>query len=297
MVRSLLVALVLCCACEAQVVSQVRAAINSGDFGAAERILADYRSKSGLTPEYLEAYSWLGRGALAAKQTDRAEKYAAETKRMAIEQLKTRALDAEPRLPIALGAAIEVEGHVFAARGERDQAVAYLQEEARRYRDTSIMARIQKNINLLSLEGKPAPALSVSSKGKPALLFFWAHWCADCKQQGAALARIQQEFGPAGLMVIGPTRLYGYTAGGQEANPAEERQYIDTVRQRHYSSLAAMPTPIDEEVFNVYGVSTTPTLVLVDRSGIVRLYHPGKMSYEELAPRLRDLVGSGARTD
>ena len=42
--------------------------------------------------------------------------------------------------------------------------------------------------------------------------------------------------------------------------------------------------PVSEETFKNYGVSTTPTLVLIARGGLVRLYHPGQMSYEELAP-------------
>ena len=42
------------------------------------------------------------------------------------------------------------------------------------------------------------------------------------------------------------------------------------------------PAPVSEENFRNYGASTTPTLVLIDRAGIVRLYHPGAMTYEEL---------------
>lgn len=43
-----------------------------------------------------------------------------------------------------------------------------------------------------------------------------------------------------------------------------------------------------------YGASTTPTLVLVDREGIVRLYHPGRMTETELEPLVRRLVARGA---
>jgi hypothetical protein len=43
-------------------------------------------------------------------------------------------------------------------------------------------------------------------------------------------------------------------------------------------------------VFRNYGVSTTPTIVLIDRRGIVRLYHPGAMTYDELAPRVERIV-------
>jgi hypothetical protein len=94
-----------------------------------------------------------------------------------------------------------------------------------------------------------------------------------------------------GLVVIGPTQLYGHVAGGENAAPAEERSYIGQVRERYYSSLAGMPIPLDSENFRVYGASTTPTLVLIDRAGIVRLYHPGSMTYDELASAVRRVAG------
>jgi hypothetical protein len=51
-----------------------------------------------------------------------------------------------------------------------------------------------------------------------------------------------------------------------------------------------MSAPISDENFKVYGASTTPTLVLVDKAGVVRMYHPGRMSYEELQPKIESLV-------
>ena len=47
---------------------------------------------------------------------DRATAYAKQTKTLALEQLKQRKLDAEPHLPIALGAAYEVESQAMAAK-------------------------------------------------------------------------------------------------------------------------------------------------------------------------------------
>ena len=49
--------------------------------------------------------------------------------------------------------------------------------------------------------------------------------------------------------------------------PSDELQYIDAVRHRFYSGLLDMPVPISKYNFNVYGASTTPTLVLLDRDG------------------------------
>lgn len=274
------------------VISDIRAAIARKDFEGGERIVAAYRARHGVTPEMLEALSWLGRGALAAGELDRADTYAAETYELAA----GRPVDGERHLPVAVGAAIEVRAQVMAARGERGGAVAYLQRELEKYGGTSIRARIQKNINLLSLEGKPAPPLEAGEwlgpkpeplaglKGKQVLLFFWAHWCGDCKAMAPALAKLVETYGPQGLVVIGPTQRYGYVDRGEEAAPGQETPYIDRIRRQFYPS--AMPVPLSEENFRVYGASTTPTLVLIDRAGIVRLYHPGRLSYEEIASRL-----------
>ncbi len=111
----------------ANVINDVREAADQQNFALADSIVQKYRSTQGVTPEMITALSWLGRGALAAKQLDKAEVYANETHRLALEQLKKRPLDADGYLPIALGAAIEVKAQVSepAWRPQRG-AIAYL---------------------------------------------------------------------------------------------------------------------------------------------------------------------------
>jgi thiol-disulfide isomerase/thioredoxin len=285
----------------ANVITDTRMAISRGDFAAGDAVIEKYRTVHGVTPEMLEALSWMGRGALAAKQLDKADTYAKETQKLALEELKKRPLDAEGHLPIALGAAIEVEAQVMSQRGERSAAVAFLKNELATYKSTSIVTRIQKNINLLSLEGKTAPALDeheflgaappslASLKGKPVMLFFWAHWCGDCKAEAPIVAQIVKEYAAKGLAVVTPTQRYGYAARGEDANPADETKYIDEVRHKFYSDLLQLPAPISADNFKNYGASTVPTLVLIDRQGIVRLYHPGTMTLEELRAAINRL--------
>ena len=279
---------------QAGIIEDVRVHIDSDDFSAADSALRTYRAQHGVSPEYLEALSWEARGAAILRQWEQASAYARETQALCLQQLNKRPVDAEPHLPTALGASYEVLAQALAEKGQQAQAIALLRSAVARYGKTSIGPRLQKNLNLLALVGHPAPALQIaqylgpkppalsSLKGSPVLLFFWAHWCVDCKAEVPIVARLRQEFAPTGLVVIGPTQLYGYAAQGADAKPEQERAYIEAVRQRYYSSLLDMPVPISKQNFNVYGASTTPTLVVVDRTGKVAMYHPGAVSYDEL---------------
>jgi thiol-disulfide isomerase/thioredoxin len=290
----LLVSVFFTTAAWAGIVDDVRIALSQNNFSAAESALNSYRGQQGVTAEYLEAFSWMGRAALDQRQYDQAAAYAKQTQALALEELKRRPLDAEPHLPIALGAALEVQSQALAARGQRTQAVALLQSALRTYGNTSIRARLQKNLNLLALTGKVAPTLKGIEflgaklplpdqlKGSPVLLFFWAHWCGDCKAEAPIITQLRSEFAGKGLQVIGPTRRYGYTAQVEHASPSDELQYIDAVRHRFYSGLLDMPVPVSTYNFDTYGASTTPTLVLLDRAGKVAWYHPGAVPYAEL---------------
>jgi thiol-disulfide isomerase/thioredoxin len=286
----------------AGVVDDVRLALARNNFSAAESVLNSYRSQQGVNPEYLEAYSWMARVALDQGQYDQASAYAKQTKSFVLEQLKQRSLDSDPHLPIALGAALEVQSQALAARGQRTQAVALLQSALRTYGNTSIHDRLQKNLNLLSLQGRPAPPLKSDEflgaklpmpaelKGSPVLLFFWAHWCSDCKAEAPIITQLRSEFSGQGLQVIGPTRLYGYTAQIEHASASDELGYIDAVRHRFYAGLLDMPVPISRYNFDTYGASTTPTLVLLDRTGRVAMYHPGALPYAELRAEIEKVV-------
>jgi len=55
--------------------------------------------------------------------------------------------------------------------------------------------------------------------------------------------------------------------------------------------LAGMPIPLSENNFQVYGASTTPTIVLIDPAGVVRYYHPGAVSEQELSARVQKMLG------
>jgi thiol-disulfide isomerase/thioredoxin len=289
------------------IVADVRASIDAGDLTRADAALTGYRRGREADPQTIEAVSWLARGARSANQLDRAERYANEALDLGRRWLGNRPLTGE-HLVTALGNAIEVLAQIDAARGARSDAILLLEQALRTYKDTPLHKRLQKNINLLTLEGRAAPALERAEfigtvrpqsltqlKGKVVVLFFWAHWCPDCKIEGPILAKLFAKYAPQGLAVVAPTQRYGYGAAGAPLGPADELRYIVTIRDQYYPFLASLPVPVSEANHKRYGVSSTPTMVITDRAGIVRVYHPGRMTEQELESAIVRLLAP-ART-
>jgi thioredoxin-related protein len=90
--------------------------------------------------------------------------------------------------------------------------------------------------------------------------------------------------------MLAPTKLYGYAAQGEDAQPKDELSYIGRVWQHFYPGLQGVSVPVSKENFDLYGASTTPTLVLLDRTGHVALYHPGVMPYDQLRAAVEKVV-------
>jgi thiol-disulfide isomerase/thioredoxin len=275
-------------------VRTVRFKLSAGDLATGEAAASEYKREHGVDAEYLGAVGWLARGAMMLGKTDNAWAYVVEVRREIPEE--------KAGLTTALGAAIETEGRLRAQRDGRGSALRFLESEYVRARDTELRCRIRKNVNLLSLEGQPAPEFAVAEhagaapqrladlKGRPALLFLWAHWCGDCRAQAPILGRVLEKYRPRGLAVVAPTRLFGTGDEDKPASPAEEKVHIEKVWKEFYGMLDGVSAPIDTETMVRYGVSSNPTLVLVDRKGLVRLYTPTRMSETELSRRIEELL-------
>ncbi len=277
-------------------------ALQQGDLASASAFVAQYRRLNGDTPEALDALSWLARGQLAAGQLAEASKTADEIRHTAQTALATRSLDAEPYLPIALGAAYEIQAQVLFEQHRRAEAIQLLKSGMRAWHGTSIVDRLQKNLNSMTLEGRPVPpivetewigpkpAALTTLRGRVVLLFFWAHWCADCKADAPVIAQLATEFASKGLVVIAPTRRYGYTADDEHAPPSKETEFIRKVYAHYYSAIPNAGVPLNTGNFERFGVSTTPTIVLLDRQGLVKLYHPGAMDEPTLKAAIEPLL-------
>jgi thiol-disulfide isomerase/thioredoxin len=283
-------------------VPAVRQALASQDFTRAEVLLEEHRVQRGTTPDLVDGLSLLAQGLNAAGQRDQAVIAARTTYELASKLVSARPVDLEPRVPLALGRAIEIMAQADARRGATQPALDFLERELTTYRGTSVEKRIQRNINLIALKGTMAPDLDLSEhlgvprasleslKGRVVLMFFWAHYCADCKAQAPILATLAAKYRREGLVIVAPTQRYGYVAEGKDADPAAETPYIDEIRRTYYPVLADVPIPLSDANHRRYGVSSTPTIVLLDRDGRVALYHPGTMTEAQLDAELRALL-------
>jgi len=265
----------------AALVSLVRLKLSAGDLPSGIAAVQDYKRDTGVDGEYLNAVGWLARGAILLHRSDLATQYVAELHREIPEE--------KPDLIVPFGAAIEVESRLILDREGRGAALKYLHAAAAVAQDPALRSRINKNINLLSMEGSPAPQISAEMAGKPTVLFLWAQGCGDCRAQAAGLAHVWAKYRGKGVVMLAPTRYYG-TVDEKPATPDEEKARVTKVWSESYKGLEDVPVLIDTDAHIAYGASATPTFVFIDRKGIVRAYLPTRLSEEEMSRRIDALL-------
>jgi thiol-disulfide isomerase/thioredoxin len=272
-------------------VTGIRNKVSAGDLLSAESILEVHRAKNGEDGPWLVGLSWLARGALLTGDTSKAKRYVSQVRSACADRIaRGGELTGDRDLEIAYGAAIEVNAQLLEGTQGVTQAAEYLRTElAVVNAPASLVSRLYKRLNILTLTGQPAPDIIVEDfigasppvlsalRNKPMLLFIWAEWCGDCKAQAAALGTIRSRYADRGLEVVALTRYYD-----EEPDRAREKKRIDSVWTAVYASLGPVPIVISTASMERYGGSSTPTLVFVDRFGLVRRYTPTRLTEEEL---------------
>ena len=117
-----------------------------------------------------------------------------------------------------------------------------------------------------------------SLRGRPVMLDFWASWCAPCRASIPIVSRLAAAHREAGLVTLGVN---------VEAN--QPRRHVVAA---HRAFGAGFPTLHDEhwQMQAAYGIRSLPTLVLIDRRGVVRRVEIGMPDESDLDAEIADII-------
>ena len=96
--------------------------------------------------------------------------------------------------------------------------------------------------------------------------------------------------------MIAPTQRFGYAEKRRPVGPEEELKYIEQVRDQFYPWMKTLSAPVSDELYLKYGVSTTPTYVMIDRDGKVSTYLPGQPTLEQIDELVQKIVKPATTT-
>jgi thiol-disulfide isomerase/thioredoxin len=104
-----------------------------------------------------------------------------------------------------------------------------------------------------TLDGEPFDAATLA--GRPALLWFWAPWCATCAAQAGSVTNVHEEYGDR-LGILG--------VGGM-GSTADMHEFVTDL------GVGAVRNLDDEAgvLWRRFGITEQSTYVLVDRAGTV----------------------------
>jgi len=120
-----------------------------------------------------------------------------------------------------------------------------------------------------TLDARP---LSVTEyRGSVIILNFWASWCLECRPELPVLERLQREFSPRGLVVIG-------------VNTRETKEAA-----RRYAKELGLTFPLvldrDGKINALYGVVGLPTTFVIGRDGRAVGFAVGPREWESASAR------------
>lgn len=124
-------------------------------------------------------------------------------------------------------------------------------------------------------------ALALGAGGEHVVLLdFWATWCAPCKKAMPELERLQDEFGPLGLAVVGVSI---------DEDPAALEKYLRSRPPGYAVARDSKETP----AWAAYAVAAIPAMVLIDRQGRIVAEWRGKVDMKDVRAGVQAALGGG----
>ena len=126
----------------------------------------------------------------------------------------------------------------------------------------------------VSIEGEEIS--SESSRGKVALIVYWATWCAPCLDEIPSLIALRDEFGPQDVDIIGVSL----------DQPSKEIDTFVSARDINYKIVRNT-----ESLDKAFGpIRYIPTIVVLDRNGKVQQRFTGLVGKNVLQDQIETLL-------
>ncbi|MCX6555361.1 MAG: TlpA disulfide reductase family protein [Candidatus Aminicenantes bacterium] len=216
---------------------------------------------------------------------------------------------ASPDLPTTL---LPYKTRVYAnlaalAKDERqpEKAKEYLKKAMALNSDPDLQANLQAEFKQLALLNQPAPPLQAETwfnspplnlaflRGQVVVIDFWAPWCDPCREVMPVLLDEYRQWQGKGLQIIGYSKLYGRynddTVKREMVSVAEELALI-----KNYLGKKTITYPIAIAVeglsFDAYAVTAIPTLVFINRRGVVVHFKSGAGNSRQISDLIKSLL-------
>ncbi|HKQ75103.1 MAG TPA: TlpA disulfide reductase family protein [Blastocatellia bacterium] len=165
----------------------------------------------------------------------------------------------------------------------------------------------ESELTTARLIGAPAPELEVSRwiegkertpkdlnelRGNVVLLYFWAMGSDPFVDAFPRLRRFQSNYGGKGFEIIGVTKFYGRS--DTEVFPSREQEIkgLQNYKSRHQLTYPFAVGKMDDVTNEErYGGAGVPTMILIDRQGLVRHVNRGAGDYRKLEKQIEKLLG------
>ncbi|HEY6390673.1 MAG TPA: redoxin domain-containing protein [Bryobacteraceae bacterium] len=109
-------------------------------------------------------------------------------------------------------------------------------------------------------------------RGKIVLLDFWATWCPPCRKELPSIEKLHRQFADKDVVVLG-------------INDEDSGTVKGFLKKNEYT----IPTLMDSKknVHRMYGARAIPTVIVIDRNGVIRAHYIGGRSEADLLAALK----------
>jgi thiol-disulfide isomerase/thioredoxin len=118
--------------------------------------------------------------------------------------------------------------------------------------------------------------------GRVHVVTFWATWCGYCRDELDALDAMAPRYDPETLRIVAVNR---------EGGGATPRQAMNMSRRYRDAKGLDFAIAVDDgPMARAFGVGPIPHTALFDRSGKLRRVHQGRVSDDQLAAEIDELI-------